>query len=256
MKITVIGYGFVGKALYSMLDIAHDITIIDPAYTDNNIHDETSDGYVVCLPTPSAKDKSCDISIIMNVLESLPRKAAVLIKSTISLEGWKEITSTYPGLDITFSPEFLTAVNAIEDFNNQDIMLIGGGYYDFWIRCFNQCKKLTYVIKEPEELILAKYFRNSFLATKVAFFNQIYDLCKATNIDYDEVRGLVAMDERIGSSHTKITEERGFGGYCFPKDTDAIVATSNLALYDLSILIEVMKYNDNIRKTKNTNNRP
>ena len=43
MKITVIGYGFVGKALYSMLDIAHDITIIDPAYTDNNIHDEVMD---------------------------------------------------------------------------------------------------------------------------------------------------------------------------------------------------------------------
>ena len=134
-------------------------------------------------------------------------------------------------------------------------MLIGGGYYDFWIRCFDQCKKLTYAIKEPEELILAKYFRNSFLATKVAFFNQIYDLCKTTNIDYDEVRGLVAMDERIGSSHTKITEERGFGGYCFPKDTKAIIATSDLALYDLSILVEAIRYNDSIRKETNPNNR-
>jgi len=254
MKLTVIGYGFVGKALHCMLELAHDMTIVDPTYTDNEIPRD-SDGYVICLPTPSAEDESCDMSIIIDVLESLPNKAAVLIKSTISLEGWKEITTTYPGLDVTFSPEFLTAANAIEDFNNQTEMLIGGGYYEFWIRCFQQCKDLTFVIKEPEELILAKYFRNSFLATKVAFFNQLYDLCKTTNIDYDEVRGLVAMDERIGSSHTQVTNNRGFGGYCFPKDTKAIIATSDLALYDLSILVEAIRYNDSIRKETNLNNR-
>jgi UDPglucose 6-dehydrogenase len=254
MNLTIIGYGFVGKALDSMLEKAHNTTIVDPAYTDNVIPRD-SDGYVICLPTPSAEDESCDMSIIVDVLNSLPHKAAVLIKSTISLEGWKEITTTYPDLDVTFSPEFLTAANAIEDFNSQDTMLIGGGYYDFWIRCFDQCKKLTYVIKEPEELILAKYFRNSFLATKVAFFNQIYDLCKTTNIDYNEVRGLIAMDERIGNSHTEITEERGFGGYCFPKDTKAIIATSDLALYDLSILVEAIRYNDSIREETNLNNR-
>ena len=136
MNLTIIGYGFVGKALYSMLKKAHNTTIVDPAYTDNAIPRD-SDGYVICLPTPSAEDESCDMSIIIDVLDSLPHKAAVLIKSTISLEGWKEITTTYPDLDVTFSPEFLTAVNAVEDFNNQDTMLIGGGYYDFWIRCLS-----------------------------------------------------------------------------------------------------------------------
>ena len=62
------------------------------------------------------------------------------------------------------------------------------------------------------------------------------------------------MDERIGSSHTKVTEERGFGGYCFPKDTKAIIATSDLALYDLSILVEAIRYNDTVRKDTNSNN--
>ena len=126
MNLTVIGYGFVGKALHSMLELAHDMTIVDPAYTDNEIPRD-SDGYVICLPTPSAEDESCDMSIIIDVLESLPNKAAVLIKSTISLEGWKEITTTYPGLDVTFSPEFLTAANAIEDFNTieSSIKIIG-----------------------------------------------------------------------------------------------------------------------------------
>ena len=112
MNLTIIGYGFVGKALDSMLEKAHNTTIVDPAYTDNAIPRD-SDGYVICLPTPSAEDESCDMSIIVDVLDSLPHKAAVLIKSTISLEGWKEITNTYPDLDVTFSPEFLTAVNAV-----------------------------------------------------------------------------------------------------------------------------------------------
>ena len=138
MNLAIIGYGFVVKALDSMLKKAHNTTIVDPAYTDNAIPRD-SDGYVICLPTPSAEDESCDMSIIVDVLDSLPHKAAVLI----SLEGWKKITTTYPDLDVTFSPEFLTAANAVEDFNSQDTMLIGGGYYDFWIRCFDQCKKLT-----------------------------------------------------------------------------------------------------------------
>ena len=59
------------------------------------------------------------------------------------------------------------------------------------------------------ELILIKYFRNAFLATKVAFFNEMYDLCKAAGIDYDPVAIGVGMDPRIGDSHIQVTEMRG-----------------------------------------------
>ena len=254
MNLTIIGYGFVGTALNSILEEAHNITIVDPAYTDNAIPRD-SDGYIICVPTPLGQDGQCDMSIVYSVLDELPINAEVLIKSTISLEGYRKIKEQDRKLSICFSPEFLTAKNFLRDVINQKEMLIGGDYHEFWIQCFKQAKDLTFKIADVEELILAKYFRNSFLATKVAFFNQIYDLCNATNIDYDEVRGLVAMDERIGSSHTEITEERGFGGYCFPKDTKAIIATSDLALYDLSILVEAIRYNDSIREETNPNNR-
>ncbi len=91
MNLTIIGYGFVGKALDSMLEKAHNTTIVDPAYTDNAIPRD-SDGYVMPAYT-FGRRWILWMSIIIDVLDSLPHKAAVLIKSTISLEGWKEITN-------------------------------------------------------------------------------------------------------------------------------------------------------------------
>ena len=94
MNLTIIGYGFVGKALDSMLEKAHNTTIVDPAYTNTAIPRD-SDGYVICLPTPSAEDESCDMSIIIDVLDSLPHKAAVLIKSTISFNWCSTLNLTH-----------------------------------------------------------------------------------------------------------------------------------------------------------------
>ena len=108
--------------------------------------------------------------------------------------------------------------------------------------------EVTGLVYKPEELILAKNFRNSFLATKVAFFNQIYDLCEQLGVDYNNVSRAVALDDRIGSSHIEVTEERGFGGHCFPKDTSAIVETALKFNVDLSLIAEAIKYNNKIRK--------
>ena len=104
-------------------------------------------------------------------------------------------------------------------------------------------------VAKPEELILVKYFRNSFLATKVSFFNQIFDLCQSMDeVDYNTVRKLITVDERIGDGHSSVTEQRGFGGHCFPKDTQAIANTADKKNVDLSLLKEAIKYNNKIRK--------
>ena len=103
-------------------------------------------------------------------------------------------------------------------------------------------------VSTPEELILTKYVRNTFLATKVAFFNEIYDLCEAANIDYTKVAELVIEDDRIGSSHTEVTKERGYGGHCFPKDVNAILKTAALFKNNLNILESAKNYNTSIRK--------
>ena len=125
-----------------------------------------------------------------------------------------------------------------------DLMLIGGTSCTFWSKVFD----VSVEIAEPEELILAKYARNSFLALKVSFFNQIYDLCDALDIEYAAVAHYTTMDPRIGDSHSFISEERGFGGHCFPKDTQALIRTAQRDNVELSLLQEALEYNKRIRK--------
>jgi UDP-glucose 6-dehydrogenase len=71
---------------------------------------------------------------------------------------------------------------------------------------------------------MIKLIRNNFLSTKVIFFNEIYNLCKKMNLDYESVRYGVGCDPRIGHSHTMVDgiEHSGYGGTCFPKDTNSL----------------------------------
>ena len=129
-------------------------------------------------------------------------------------------------------------------------MFIGGKGTGFWSDLYiGALGDINITVGEPENLVAAKAFRNSFLATKVSFFNQIFDLCESMNdIDYDVVRKFITIDERIGDGHSSVTDQRGFGGHCFPKDTQAIVNTAKEKDVDLSVLNEAIKYNNKIRK--------
>jgi len=247
MKLTLIGYGFVGKAVHNVLKDYYDVKIVDPKYNDDVI-DDKSDGYIVCVPTPSSDTGACDMSIIFDVIKQCPGDKPILIKSTISLEGWEIISNM--NKSITFSPEFLTAANANEDFKNQKTMLFGGDDIDFWEDIFILAKGFTPVYGTIEELILTKYLRNSFLATKVAFFNEVYDFCSSLGINYENIADLVGMDERITKSHMQIPGpdgERGFGGACFPKDTKALMYTGLYYKQPFSILGQVVESNKRIK---------
>jgi len=68
------------------------------------------------------------------------------------------------------------------------------------------------------------------------------------DMNFDQIREIVTNDQRIGKSHSNVTEERGFGGHCFPKDCEAIVKTANQADVDLSLVKQVLKYNKKITK--------
>ena len=241
MKILIAGYGFVGKAHHELLKEHHDITIYDPelGYKDFG----KPEAVIVCVSTPQRPDGSCHMDNVYEVIEASP-DVPILIKSTISVEGWQMLVDAFPTRMLNFSPEFLRAKSAVEDLKNMELMLIGGTSCSFWARVFN----VNVEIAEPQELILAKYARNSFLALKVAFFNQMYDLCDKLDIEYDAVAHYTTMDERIGDSHSFISDERGFGGHCFPKDTAALIKTAQRDNVDMSILKEAVKYNNIIRK--------
>jgi UDPglucose 6-dehydrogenase len=241
MRILIAGYGMVGKAHHELLKEQHDVEIYDPALGYKHL--KAPDAVIVCVSTPSRKDGACEMKNVYEVIETSPN-VPILIKSTISVEGWNMLKDAFPDKSIAFSPEFLRAASAVEDLKNMSLMLIGGDDTCFWKDVF----EVNIEIAEPHELILAKYARNSFLALKVAFFNQMYDLCDALDVEYSAVAHYTTMDERIGDSHSFITDERGFGGHCFPKDTAALIKTAQRDNVDMSILKEAVKYNNIIRK--------
>ena len=244
MRILIAGYGMVGKAHHELLKEQHDIEIYDPALGYKHL--KAPDAVIVCVSTPPRKDGACEMKNVFDVIETTP-DVPILIKSTISVEGWDMLVDAFPNKQISFSPEFLRAANAVEDLQNTEVLLVGGTNESFWGKVFG----IGIEIADPKELILAKYARNSFLALKVAFFNQMYDLCDKLDIEYSAVAHYTGMDERIGYSHTYITDERGFGGHCFPKDTSALVRTAERNNVELSIMKAAIKYNNSIRKGTN-----
>ena len=247
MKILIAGYGFVGKAHELILKEYNDIHIYDPALGYNE-WPSNIDAVIVCVSTPPRHDGSCEMKNVYEVIERCP-DVPILIKSTISVEGWEMLIDTFPNRQISFSPEFLRAAHWEEDAQKQKIIYIGGSNTQFWTGVFVTALGFVSVaIEEPRELVAAKAFRNSFLALKVSFFNQVYDYCKAYGLNYTDVQHVIAADERIGHSHTAISEERGFGGHCFPKDVRAIVRSAQRNNTRLTLLEEAINYNSSIRK--------
>ena len=249
MKIGIAGYGFVGKAHEGVLKDYHDIIIYDPAlghYGDLR----HADAIIVCVSTPEGSHGGCHMDNVLAVVDDNPN-VPILIKSTISVEGWDMLTHMFPHTSLTFSPEFLRAASALEDFKNNKTILLGGGHTSFWADIFiTAMGKINISLGSPKELILTKYARNSFLALKVAYFNQINDLCDRLGVDYEQVRLYTTLDDRIGESHTAITDERGFGGHCFPKDTKAFTVTADKHKANLTILEQAINYNNTVRKDR------
>ena len=247
--IVIAGYGYVGKAFHEAFKEIYDCEIVDPAINKNKLENFEPTHVICCVSTPQGEDGSCYMENVYDVVSKTDKSVPILIKSTISIEGWRELKERFPEHSITFSPEFLRAKTAVKDFLDQKQIYLskeGHEWTEFFKKRFPTA--LYSVRKSAQELILAKYFRNSFLATKVAFFNQIYDLADKMGLNYDLIREVVADDERIGRSHTDITDERGFGGHCFPKDTMAITKTAKKHKSRLTLIEEAIKYNNKIRK--------
>ena len=249
--IVIAGYGYVGKAFHEAFKEIYDCEIVDPAVNENKLENFEPTHVICCVSTPQGEDGSCYMENVYDVVSKTDKSVPILIKSTISIEGWRELKERFPEHSITFSPEFLRAKTAVKDFLDQKQIYLskeGHEWTEFFKKRFPTA--VYSVRKSAQELILAKYFRNSFLATKVAFFNQIYDLADKMGLSYDLIREVVADDERIGRSHTDITEERGFGGHCFPKDTMAITKTAKKHKSRLTLIEQAIKYNNEIRKDK------
>tara|TARA_B100001287_G_scaffold266679_1_gene260883 strand:+ start:1967 stop:2752 length:786 start_codon:yes stop_codon:yes gene_type:complete len=255
--IVIAGYGSVGQAHEKLLNNFDYMTqIVDPEYYRilgqkktflGRVSDYNPESIIICVSTPEDYDGACNMINVFDVLSQTDKNVPVLIKSTISIDGWVNLKEKFPQHKITFSPEYLRSETATKDLEDCENISLGGDDIAYWTEVFNNCGK-NVTISEPEELIVAKIFRNAFLATKVSFFNQIFDYCKKENINFQKVSNEIGEDPRIGHSHTKVSEERGFGGHCFPKDTNAILKSADKVGIDLNIIRSAVEYNNKIRK--------
>lgn len=214
--------------------------------------------YLICLPTPMKANGSANISAIEEVLEILAGDRLVIIKSTVppgSTEIWNKKYSS-SGLRILFSPEFLTSKSSVEDLRNQNRLIMGGPIS--WIESLgpNPFGCQTLITLNSTEAELLKYITNCFLATKLSFANEMYELASVLKVDYDKISQALALDERLGSTHWKvpsfdIDEEgnplKGFGGDCLPKDLAALIYTAKELGIDPMVLEAIQKKNLKIR---------
>ena len=269
MDIGIIGNGFVGKAtqLFRCDEINIKVYDKNPDLCEpfgTNLDDLLKCSIIfVSVPTPMNKDGSCCENIVKSVvdkLNNLDYKGFIVIRSTISI-------GTSDELGCYFMPEFLTEKNFVKDFiNNKDWILgllndkkdekfkkiidnlIQIAYYSKKIKYNN----LTYVSNKEAEMI--KLMRNNFLATKVSFCNEISEFCEKKNIIYENVRKLAMNDERILHSHSYVPGpdgKRGFGGTCFPKDSNSLNFQMKKVMMNPYISDAIIKRNINIdRKEK------
>jgi nucleotide sugar dehydrogenase len=255
MKFIIAGYGFVGKAVYNTFKEKHECVIVDPQYNENKISDHhDADGIIVCVPTPTTENGINDASIVANVLDQVPVFMPVLIKSTVTPATATGFEEVYADHSICYNPEFLRARSANVDFRNQKYTIVGGEdpeafWHEMFLTTLPDCKIVFNCT--AQEACMVKYAANNFLALKTSFFNQIFDLCVNNGMDFDIVRQILSQDPRIGSGHTLVPGPdglRGFGGACFPKDTEAFVQWSTSAGYPATLVKSAIEYNKKVRK--------
>lgn len=269
VKVGIIGYGFVGKAIdYAFSTPMVEKMVLDPKYNNNTMNDLADwqpNITFVCLPTPSADDGSIDASLVEETVKKLisSSESFIVIKSTVT----PDIVAELCALDsrIAYVPEFLSEGNAKTDIVNSQFMVLGvteqgAGEYvsQIYANC-SICNPAQPITVTPVEASLIKYSINNFLAMKLTFFNQLYDLVQSYGGNYQAVlRGLLA-DYRVGLSHTKIPGpdgKRGFGGACLPKDLDALIKFAEKETdVDLELLKSVKSVNNKIRSQYETNER-
>ena len=236
-KLGIIGQGFVGSAVFQGLKEhykieTYDINLQCTQPDLRSLYWATDQVMFLCLPTPMDKDGRCHLGIIEPVLEELnsfqPGKI-IVVKSTIPPGTTERWNNKYENIDIVFNPEFLTEANSIEDFKNQNRIIIGGPRPATTKvrRIFKKAFPKVPIVKTSSTIAeTVKYFTNAFLAMKVSYANEMYEICKGLNIDYDKVVEYAQYDERLGNSHLEVPGpdgDFGYGGHCFPKDVQAFI---------------------------------
>lgn len=245
LKIGIIGVGMVGAPLKRYFEerrgYKRGVTLflydIDEkkGYSDDI---NEADVIFISVPTPRDENGSAKINAVADAFATITGNKIVVIKSTIPPGTTEYFQKKYPRHKILFNPEFLTERQAWEDFTKPDRQIVGftehsidaahavlsllpkAPFMSPW--GMNTYRPVKITATEAE---IIKYGGNVYFSRKITFANALAALAEHHGVNYDNIRVGMAADYRIGDSHLDVTHGgyRGFGGYCFPKDLNALM---------------------------------
>jgi UDPglucose 6-dehydrogenase len=221
-------------------------------HADN--HDAVADAQVViiALPTPPADDGSADLAVIDTALRDLAphlaENAVVALKSTVPVGSVARFQQTLDDMGaaatVVSNPEFLREGSAVGDFFGPDRIVIGSRNQEAAERLVEMYRSIQapVLITDPSSSEMIKYASNAYLATRITFANALANLAEGVGADITDVLKGMGYDRRIGFHF--LNPGPGYGGSCFPKDTQALVSIADDAGYDFSLLRGVIEVND------------
>lgn len=257
MKIAVIGYGYVGKAVYELLKDHYEVLIYDPAYEKSNTKEEirACAAAFVCVPTPDIEGK-CDTSVVEEVVGWLD-VPLIIIKSTVKPGTTDKLRRKY-GKRIVFSPEYAgenkywVPYKFMKEMKECPFLIAGGpsddtsAFIDLMVPILGP-KKFYYQVSAKEAEVI-KYMENSYIGLKVIFANEMKRICEALLVNYYKVREGWALDPRVDPMHSIVfPEAKGYSGKCIPKDINGIISSCQEAGYEPELLKEIVKSNERFR---------
>jgi len=263
-KIGIVGLGYVGGAVrYWFERKRHKFALyLYDKYKNIGSLEEVNraDIIFVAVSTPFHERGGYDASAVSEVVKNIKDGKVIVIKSTVLPGSTDSFQKKYPKKIFLFNPEFLRGLRTqtiLRDFTHPDRQIVGftnRRSRKIATRVLQILPQAPFMrIVKAREAEMVKYFANTFLATRVIFANQIYDLCqKLGGIDYDTVKECAGADPRIGFSHFNIFTDgyRGYGGPCLPKDLKSLLQLARQKRLDLELLESVDRVNKKLISKK------
>ena len=210
---------------------------------------------LIAVGTPQANDGSADLSQVFacakEIVSFLTGPCILVVKSTVPVGTQDQLRaatlhlSSHPVAWVS-NPEFLREGLAVHDFFHPDRVILGSreshaldvmsSLYEPFVR-----KRSDIFCMAPRDAEMTKYAANAMLATRISFMNELALLCEKAGVDIEQVRRGIGSDHRIGSHF--LYAGVGYGGSCFPKDTQAILAVARTHGVSLEIIEAVENAN-------------
>jgi UDPglucose 6-dehydrogenase len=213
-----------------------------------------SDIVFITVGTPPGDGGQTDLSAVEAVAciigQAMERYLVVVNKSTVPVgtgEFVREVIERHQArpipFDVVSNPEFLREGSAIEDTLRPDRIVIGAPSQQVAMALLELYAPLErpMIITDVPSAEMIKYASNAFLATKISFANAIANLCELAGADVSQVVKGMGLDARIGPAF--LAAGLGYGGSCFPKDTDSLIHTASTLGYDFALLRAVVEIN-------------